>query len=138
APRDNERLEFLGDAVIGAVVAELLFEAFSDASEGELTRRRAHLVCAEGLAEIARELELGAALRLGKGERRNAAGERTRLLCCAFEACIGAVWVDAGAETTRRVVRDLFAPRIEREMPGHDAKSQIQELVQRLRNETPR
>jgi ribonuclease-3 len=136
---DNERLEFLGDAVIGAVVASLVWETFPEATEGELTRRRADLVCAEALADLARGLGVGEALRLGKGEARSGGREKPRLLASALEACVGAVWVDADPATAFEVGRALFAPLLHRELPGtRDYKSRIQELVQRRAGRTPR
>ncbi len=137
--KDNERLEFLGDAVIGAVVASLVWETFPEASEGELTRRRADLVCAEALAQLARGLGIGPVLRLGRGETRSGGREKPRLLASALEACIGAVWVDADPATAFAVGRALFEPLLHRELPGtRDYKSRIQELVQRQSARTPR
>ncbi len=139
APRDNERLEFLGDAVIGAVVASMLYEAFPDATEGELTRRRADLVCAESLAALARTLDLGPMLRLGRGESRSGGREKPRLLASALEACVGAVLEDADPTTAFAVGRLLFAPLLRREAPGtRDYKSRVQELVQSRTGLTPR
>jgi ribonuclease-3 len=136
---DNERLEFLGDAVIGVVVASLVWETFPGATEGELTRRRADLVCAETLAELAHGLGVGEALRLGRGETRSGGREKPRLLASALEACIGAVWVDADPATAFEVGRALFEPLLHRELPGtRDYKSRIQELVQRRAARTPR
>ncbi len=139
APRDNERLEFLGDAVIGAVVASLLFEAFPEATEGELTRRRADLVCAESLAELARTLGIGPLLRLGRGEARSGGREKPRLLASALEACVGAIWEDADPEVAFVAGRALFAPLLHRTLPGtRDFKSRVQELVQSRTGLTPR
>ena len=137
APRDNERLEFLGDAVLGAAVAAMLFEASEDA-EGELTRRRADLVCEATLAEMARELGVDAALRLGKGEDRTGGREKPRLLASAFEALIGAISVDAGVPTACAVVRRLFAPRLDDAGGPRDHKSTLQEKVQALHGRPPR
>jgi ribonuclease-3 len=139
AQRDNERLEFLGDAVIGAVVASLVWETFPEADEGELTRRRADLVCADALADLARGLGIGPMLRLGRGEARSGGREKPRLLASALEACLGAVWVDADPATACAVGRALFEPLLHRELPGtRDYKSRIQELVQRQIARTPR
>jgi ribonuclease III len=139
APRDNERLEFLGDAVLGMAVAALLHEHFPLATEGELTRRRADLVCERGLAELADELEVGAAMRLGKGELRSGGREKPRLLSSALEAILGAVSVDAGVASAYDLARRLFEPRLHATAPGEtDFKSRLQERAQAERAETPR
>jgi ribonuclease-3 len=139
APRDNERLEFLGDAVLTLGASALLWEHFPEASEGELTRRRADLVCESALSEIARELELGPALRLGKGEDRSGGRSKPRLLCCAFEACIAAVSLDGGTDEALRVVRRLLAPRLLVPQLGQrDFKTRLQELVQAMGASAPR
>jgi ribonuclease III len=139
APRDNERLEFLGDAVVGLAVASLLHEHFPLAAEGELTRRRADLVCERGLTELAEELEIGAALRLGKGELRSGGREKPRLLSSALEAILGAVCVDAGVAKAYDLARRLFEPRLHAVTPGEtDFKSRLQERAQAERGETPR
>ncbi len=139
APNDNERLEFLGDAVAGVVASSLLFERFPQAREGELTRRRADLVCEPSLAEIARALGVGEALRLGRGEERSGGRDKPRLLASALEACLGAVYLDGGESAAMSVGRTLFEDRIERAAPGAgDFKSRVQELVQSTRGLTPR
>lgn len=139
APRDNERLEFLGDSVVGLVVSTLLWERFPDAPEGELTRRRADLVCEPTLAEIARYVGIGEALRLGRGEQRSGGRDKPRLLASALEACFGAVYLEGGVEAAMRVGRGLFEGRIAQTPPGaSDFKSRVQELVQSERGVTPR
>lgn len=135
---DNERLEFLGDAALGMITAELLFAARPQASEGELTRLRAELVCEAGLRSVADELNIGAALRLGKGEERSGGREKARLLCSAFEALVGALLLDAGYSDARKVVRRLFNPRLQDVSAERDAKSRLQELMQRTQSVTPR
>jgi ribonuclease III len=139
APRDNERLEFLGDAVIGLSASALLYESYPEASEGELTRRRADLVCEAGLAAIARELPLAEAMRLGRGEELSGGRDKPRLLASALEACLAAVYLDAGLDAAMTVARRLLFPRLEvREQPGaHDFKSRIQEIVQARGGPTP-
>ena len=92
AAADNERLEFLGDAVVGLVVASLLYVQFPDADEGELTRRRADLVSEKGLSEAAEAIGVGDAMRLGKGEEKSGGRAKPRLLASALEACVGAVY----------------------------------------------
>jgi ribonuclease-3 len=128
---DNERLEFLGDAVLQWVVSALLWEHFPAASAGEMTRRRADLVCEEGLSRIALELGLGAGLRLGKGEERSGGRDKPRLLASALEACVAAVYLDAGTDTALRVCRQLFHRPIAERAPGaRDFKTRLQELLQ--------
>jgi len=139
APSDNERLEFLGDAVAGFVVSGMLWERFPDAPEGELTRRRADLVCEATLAAIAKDLGIGEALRLGRGEERSGGRDKPRLLASALEACLGAVFLDGGELAAVRVGRSLFADRIDGVTPGaSDFKSRVQELVQARHGTTPR
>ncbi len=136
---DNERMEFLGDAVITMCASALLWERFPGASEGELTRRRADLVCEAGLCGIARELGLGPALRLGKGEDRSGGRGKPRLLCSAFEAVIAAVFLDGGVEQASRVVKRLLEPRLDAPQLGQrDYKTRVQEVVQSLGSGTPR
>ena len=139
APIDNERLEFLGDAILGAEVASLLFEKFPDAKEGELTRRRADNVSERAFCALAIELGLGEVLRLGKGEDRSGGREKPRLLASAFESCIGAVYIDGGREAARQVVRTLLLPKLEAsQAPGaHDFKSRIQERLQAEQGQAP-
>jgi ribonuclease-3 len=139
APRDNERLEFMGDAVLSLGASALLWERFPEAPEGELTRRRADLVCEAGLSEIARELGMGPLLRLGKGEDRSGGRAKPRLLCSALEACIAAVFVDGGLEPAMRVVHQLLEPRVDAPRLGQrDFKTRVQELVQSRGGATPR
>ena len=128
---NNERLEFLGDALLGAVIAEMLFEAHPNASEGELSRLRAQLVNGQALAVIARELELGDRLRLGPGELKSGGFRRDSILADAFEAMIAAVYLDGGFEACRETVRELFGERIAA-LPrsSKDAKTRLQEHLQ--------
>jgi ribonuclease-3 len=128
---DNERLEFLGDAVLQWVVSALLWEHFPSASAGEMTRRRADLVCEDGLARIAIDLGLGAGLRLGKGEERSGGRDKPRLLASALEALVAAVFLDAGNDVALRVCRQLFTTPIAERAPGaRDFKTRLQELLQ--------
>ena len=139
APRDNERLEFLGDAVLSLTVSALLWERFPDAKEGELTRLRADLVCEASLSDLARGLHLGPALRLGKGEDRSGGRDKARLLCCAFEACIAAVYLDGGLSAVSAVVEQLLGPRLLAPRLGQrDYKTRVQEMVQAQGGATPR
>ena len=137
APHDNERLEFLGDAVLGMGVAMLLAEAHPEEREGELTRRRADLVCESGLMEVAATLGIGDAMRLGRGEERSGGRTKARLLASATEAIVGAVLVDAGAEAALALVRELFEPRLHQARGRRDVKSRLQELSQATSGHTP-
>jgi ribonuclease-3 len=128
---NNERMEFLGDALLGALVAELLFEAHPNASEGELSRLRAQLVNGQALAVIGRELELGDDLKLGPGELKSGGFRRDSILADAFEALVAAVYFDDGYDACRQVVRRLFAPRVaEIKRSSKDAKTRLQEWLQ--------
>jgi ribonuclease-3 len=128
---DNERLEFLGDAVLQWVVSTLIWSHFPNASAGEMTRRRADLVCEQGLARVARELALGDALRLGKGEERSGGRTKPRLLASALEAIIAAVYLDGGTTAALQVCGTLFASAISEHAPGaRDFKTRLQELLQ--------
>lgn len=138
ASTDNERLEFLGDAVIDLVVASLLFVQFTDADEGELTRRRADLVSEKGLSEAAETIGIGDAMRLGKGEQKSGGRFKPRLLASALEACIGAVYQDGGGSAAFEAARRVFEPRLHTSAPGHrDAKSRAQEWAQANLGGTP-
>lgn len=129
---NNERLEFFGDALVNVVVAELLFEEFPKADEGELTRLRARLVSEPALAAIARELDLGDALHLGPGELKSGGFRRDSILADAFEAIVAAVHLDGGWAACREFVRALVAPRIAAAatMDDKDAKTRLQEWLQ--------
>lgn len=139
AGQHNERLEFLGDAVFGIAAAMLLHERFPEAREGELTRRRADLVNERALAAIAGSLGLGGALRLGRGEAQSGGRSKPRLLASALEACIAAIYLDAGIEPALAIARALITPRIDAAQPGeYDFKSRLQELLQARGEPTPR
>jgi ribonuclease-3 len=138
APNDNERLEFLGDAVVGLAVASLLSEEFPDAPEGELTQRRADLVSENGLAAVAKSVGLGPAMRLGKGEEKSGGRQKTRLLSSTLEACIGAIYQDAGIDVAVDIARQVFEPWLHAGEPGHrDFKSRAQEWAQARLGDTP-
>lgn len=135
----NERLEFLGDAVLGGVVAEELYRRFPTADEGWLSRARASIVRATTLAEVAEELGLGEELKLGKGEEATGGREKPSILADALEAVIGAVHIDAGRHAASKVVMNLLGSRIEVASgePGHlDDKSRIQEYASRELRDT--
>lgn len=132
---DNERLEYLGDAVLELAVSEFLFHRDLKMSEGELTRRRARIVCEPSLASFAKELNFGDFVRLGKGEELTGGRIRPSLLADVFEAFIGALYLDQGFETARSFLRRVVFPKINDEWLARmtDAKSQLQELVQQER-----
>lgn len=130
---NNERLEFLGDAVLNLLIAEHLFSAFPSASEGDLSRLRSRLVSGESLAEVASALGLGDALYLGSGELKTGGFRRKSILADALEALCGAIFLDGGLEAARRAIEALFAARIAA-LPEpatlKDAKTRLQELLQ--------
>jgi ribonuclease-3 len=128
---NNERMEFLGDALLGAIVAEMLYETHPKASEGEMSRLRAQLVNGQALAEMARELELGDRLKLGSGELKSGGFRRDSILADAFEALVAAVYLDGGFEACRNTVRGLFADRVTA-LPrsSKDPKTRLQEWLQ--------
>jgi len=135
---DNERLEFLGDAVVGFVVASLLYAQFPEVDEGELTRRRADLVSEKGLADAAETIGVGEAMRLGKGEQKSGGRAKPRLLASALEACLGAIYCDGGANAAFEAARLLFEPRLQTSALGlRDAKSRAQEWAQAHLGGTP-
>jgi ribonuclease-3 len=130
---DNERLEFLGDAVIDFVAAEFLYNHYPEMDEGQLTRLRAALVRTESLAQQAETLDLGRHLRLGRGETANGGRNRPNTLCGAFEALIGAIYLDQGVELVRALLRERFRPVAEQVLlsqSDRDPKSLLQELTQ--------
>jgi ribonuclease III len=140
AGSNNERLEFIGDAVLDLVVGHLLYKKYGKMREGELTRLRAALVNETHLAAMARQLDLGLYLCLGKGEDASQGRNKSSILSCAFEAVIGAVFEDAGYEVVAEIVFALFIPAIEdkkEEMLIADAKSRLQEKLQETHNEGP-
>jgi len=128
-----ERLEFLGDSVLNLVVSSRLFELKPDASEGDLSRMRARLVRGESLADIASGLGLGKQLNLGEGEMKSGGFRRASILADAFEALLGAIFLDSDYASCRSVILDLFDPLIEK-LPGieelKDAKTRLQEWLQ--------
>jgi len=130
----NERLEFLGDALVNLIVAESLYQHWPQADEGALTRARAELVRESALAPIARQLDLGAMLILGPGEMKSGGHRRDSILADALEALVAAIYLDAGFETCRAVVLPWFQSAMEALPPPHkvgkDAKTRLQEWLQ--------
>ena len=130
--QSNERLEFLGDSILGMVVADHLYRNHPDLPEGELTRVRAALVCEESLVEVAEELHLGEYLRLGKGEEAGGGRKRPSIQADAVEAVLAAVYLDGGIGSARKIVRRYILCReIEGLNSPRDYKTALQELVQR-------
>lgn len=127
----NERLEFLGDAVLGMVAADHLYREHADLPEGDLTRLRASLVCEEALARVARGWKLGSYIRLGHGETLNGGRERDSILADAVEAVLAAVYLDSGIAQARRTIRQFI---LSQEVPTgctRDHKTALQEVIQR-------
>ena len=129
----NERLEFLGDSVLGMVVADHLYRNHPDMPEGELTRTRAALVCEESLVEVAGQLELGQYLKLGRGEDAGGGRQRPSIQADAVEAVIAAVYLDGGIGSARKLITRFILTNNRREQEGviRDFKTALQELVQR-------
>lgn len=131
---DNERLEFLGDAVLDLAVSHLLMDRFPDAAEGDLSRLRATVVDEGGLCQVAQELQLGQYLLLGKGEEQTGGREKPSILANTLEALLGAVYLDGGFDKAFRVIQNCFGPVLEKlvlHSPAHDFKSALQEWTQR-------
>ena len=138
--RNNERLEFLGDAMLNAIIAQALYEAYPKACEGELSRLRATLVKGDTLASIAAELGLGEQLLLGVGEKKSGGFRRTSILADALEALLAAVYLDSDFNTCRLVIQRLFQSRFETLPPVEelkDAKTRLQEYLQARQQPLP-
>lgn len=136
----NERLEFLGDAILGAVVTDLIFSSYPDLPEGDMARLRASVVNTHALANIARRLGVGDHLRLGKGEESSGGRNKPSLLADTLEAIIGAVYVERGIDAVCAVLVPLFAEEIRAVLDvgeRYDAKTALQEVVVRERGGTP-
>ncbi|MDD2554784.1 MAG: ribonuclease III [Syntrophaceticus sp.] len=134
----NQRLEFLGDAVLGAAVAYYLYEKYPESAEGDLTKARAAVVCESCLAALAHELNLGDYICLGRGEASSGGKERASILADTFEAVAAAIFLDQGWEKARGFLWPLIVERIEKTMLGvsSDFKTLLQEMVQRQGNES--
>lgn len=133
APEHNERLEFLGDSILGCVIAKYLYGSYPQLSEGELSRLRSNLVKEETLATLAQQLNLGSHLRLGEGERKSGGFRRPSILADAMEALFGAVLLDSGFADAEKVVLSLFVPylaKVDVQTLGKDAKTLLQEYLQ--------
>ena len=133
AKQHNERLEFLGDAVLGMVVAQALFKRFPTVPEGKLTRMRSTLVKGDTLAELGREADVGELLKLGPGELKSGGHRRSSIIADAMEAILGAIYLEAGLEATTEVILRLWQSRIDKLDPNEhpkDAKTRLQEFLQ--------
>jgi ribonuclease-3 len=136
----NERLEFIGDAVLNCVVALALFERFPNVAEGDLSRARANLVNQDTLARVARRLGLGNAIRLGEGETKSGGADRASILADAMEAVFGAVFVDGGFDAARRTIDAAYSDVLRNADPtvlGKDPKTRLQEWLQARRMSVP-
>ncbi len=135
-PLNNERLEFLGDAVLGFVVGEMIFRAFPDLQEGALSKIKAHLVSANMLGAKGRAIGIGRFLRMGAGEARSGGAEKLSLLADAFEAVVAAIYLDGGLAPTEAFVRKVFEPEVSGidigDLSFHDYKTTLQETAQSL------
>ncbi|WP_251446046.1 ribonuclease III [Vermiculatibacterium agrestimuris] len=127
----NERLEFLGDSILGMVTADYLFQTHPDLPEGDLTRTRAALVCEESLAEVADRLALGEHLKLGRGEAAGGGRERPSIRADAVEAILAAVYLDGGLEACAKIIRRFILDKEREKSASRDYKTALQELVQR-------
>ncbi len=137
---DNERLEFLGDAVLDFVSGEMLYRRYPEMPEGDLTRMRAALVRTESLAALAVDCRIGATLRMGKGEEKGGGRERPNNLCGAFEAVIGALYLDQGLDAVVTFVMPMLLERLKQVLADSldkDARSSLQEISQARYNLTP-
>ncbi len=137
---DNQRMEFLGDAVIEIVVTRRLYEAYPDSKEGQLTKLRARLVSSKALARAAERIDLGSYLLLGKGENANGGRRRQSNLADAFEALIGAIYLDSGIEKAFEIVNRLFEEdyaRVDLEPVERNPKGELQEILQEIKPQSP-
>ena len=138
--RDNERFEFLGDAVLNLIVGHILMERYPDVNEGDLSRTRANLVNESQLAIIARAIDLGAFIRLGKGEIQTNGRDKNSILAGAFEALIAAVYLDGGFKAAFKIIENNFVPLLDpvnSAIDSYDYKSQLQEWVQEEQGAMP-
>jgi ribonuclease III len=139
-PPHNERFEFLGDAILGAIVTDHIFQRYPELTEGELARLRASVVNTGALARIARDLGLGSHIRLGRGEQASGGGDKPSLLADTFEALIGAAYVERGLDAVREFVLGIFTDLIgdvHDNGGGFDPKTQLQELIVKIQGELP-
>lgn len=138
--KDNQRLEFFGDAVLDFLLSDMLLVQFPASREGELTRMRAALVDETSLATIAASLDLGSCLRLGRGEEKGGGRQKRSLLADAYEALLAALYLDGGIDPVRRVVKEHFTPLLSsgEVLSGRDFKTELQERARLVRGDLPR
>ena len=140
ASANNERMEFLGDAILGLVVTDYLYQQFPDAREGELSRMRSHIVRGESLAEVAKQLELGSDILLGPGEMKSGGHRRDSILGDTVEALLGAVYLDKGIDASRERIFDWFKSLFDGALevkPLKDSKTTLQEWLQQRGKSLP-
>jgi len=135
---NNERLEFLGDSVLGFITADYLYNSFGKVREGELTKIKAFLVCESSLFGFAKEIGLGEYILLGRGEEQTGGSERPSVVSDAFEAVIAAVFLDGGIKVARSFVLGFIVPAIEKRDVDEDYKTMLQELIQKERGNSVR
>ena len=135
--QDNQRLEFLGDAVLQYLMSDRLYRDYPEEREGALSHQRALLVCEAALSQVARKLGLGAALRMDRGEELTGGREKPSVLCDAMEAVLAAVYLDGGMEAARGVVERCWPAPDEVERPMQDSKGRLQELLQQHGGDAP-
>ena len=133
--RSYERLEFLGDSILGFVTAEYLWQTFPTKPEGELTRIRAELVCEKNLATVAKEIRLGEYLLLGHGESQGGGRNRSGILCDVMEALIAAAYLDGSFEEAKGIIYRLILPMLRKISQNHDYKTELQELIQQKKDQ---
>ncbi len=137
-PADNERLEFLGDSVLGFITAEHLYKKYGRRPEGELTKLRSLLVCEGSLCGFAREIGLGACLLLGKGEEQTGGRDRPSIISDAFEALVAAMYLDGGIDAARAFVLRFITEALKKQSLTDDYKTLLQEAVQKTKGSTVR
>ena len=135
-PRDNERLEFLGDSVLGFITAEYLFNEYKSRPEGELTKLRAAVVCEKSLFKFAEKISLGDYIYMGKGEENSGGRNRPSIVSDAFEAVIAAMYLDGGIDVVKDYILSFISEAVKREANFKDNKSLLQELIQKNKGST--
>jgi ribonuclease-3 len=135
-PRDNERLEFLGDSVLGFITAEYLFSEYKSRPEGELTKLRAAVVCEKSLFKFAEKISLGDFIYMGKGEENSGGRNRPSIVSDAFEAVIAAMYLDGGIEVVKNYILSFISEAVKREANFKDNKSLLQEIIQKNKGST--
>lgn len=138
---NNERLEFLGDAVLGLVIANVLFKKFPDCDEGDLSRLRAHLVCKKALAQLAKDVKLSSSLKLGAGEKKSGGHYRASILADSLEAIFGAIYLLKGFDFTSKFIKSIYESSLNN-LPDidelKDPKTRLQEYLQSKQLDVPK